>query len=421
MVGIKVALVLSILALKTVQALRIIDRREAVTALATQAQMMISSSSVQQPERGKLLHERQSCFQDDESRINLLVPKKSNQGRGQGISSMPSDAGNAMLSVPRVGFSLYKTPQDQVERCVQLALEAGVQHFDVATAYGTNQEAGRVFQRYLVNGLDHGASGASDPSLSSPCLGTSRSQRRARLFVSHKVSNNEQSSKRQNVYKAVKQQISLLKCGYLDMVSIHSPLTDYARRMATYEALWDLQREGAVRAVGVCHYGIPALNELIESTLSISLPPPSVIQLVLSPFSQHKDIAGPLGWAEQHGSLVCCNAWSKLSSIDGPQEGWAILADIAKSKGMTKAQVLVRWALQRGYLCVPRSGSQFKIERAAIAENSYDGVSKFVLTPKEMEILNGLDENLPAGRLGIVDGWVESDIVNAQWDPTSVV
>jgi diketogulonate reductase-like aldo/keto reductase len=107
--------------------------------------------------------------------------------------------------------------------------------------------------------------------------------------------------------------------------------------------------------------------------------------------------------------------------VDGPQEGWAVLADVAKSKGMTKAQVLVRWALQKGYLCVPRSGSKFKIERAAIVENSYGGVQPFVLTPKEMEVLDSLDEQLPAGRLGIVDGWSNVDIVDAQWDPTTAV
>jgi diketogulonate reductase-like aldo/keto reductase len=122
---------------------------------------------------------------------------------------------------------------------------------------------------------------------------------------------------------------------------------------------------------------------------------------------------------------VGCGAWSKLSSADGPQGGWAKLADIAKNKGMTKAQILVRWSLQKGFVCVPRSDSAFKIERVAIAENSYGGVNPpgggFVLTDEEMRILDGLDEGLQAGKLGRRDGWGDDDVTGPDWDPTAFV
>jgi hypothetical protein len=60
------------------------------------------------------------------------------------------------------------------------------------------------------------------------------------------------------------------------------------------------------------------------------------------------------------------------------------------------------------------------MERLNIAENSYRGVKPFVLNPSEMEVLNGLDEQLPAGRLRILDGWKEADIISPTWDPTQV-
>jgi diketogulonate reductase-like aldo/keto reductase len=83
-----------------------------------------------------------------------------------------------------------------------------------------------------------------------------------------------------------------------------------------------------------------------------------------------------------------------------------------------QAQVLVRWALQHEYLSVPRTSSKSKIERQAFFENSYDGVKDFVLSQEEMNMLDALDEQLPAGRLGITDGWLASDIVDERWDPT---
>jgi diketogulonate reductase-like aldo/keto reductase len=49
---------------------------------------------------------------------------------------------------------------------------------------------------------------------------------------------------------------------------------------------------------------------LIDEITSAGLPPPSVNQLELSPFNQHKDVAQ---WAKEHDTVVSCGAYSKLS------------------------------------------------------------------------------------------------------------
>jgi len=296
------------------------------------------------------------------------------------------------ITVPRVGYSFYKTDPSTVDQCLDLALEAGVRHFDVATAYQSNINIGSklsmLLKKYALQRKD--------------------------ICIAHKLSNTEQSTNTGEVRRAVRKAINDLKISYIDVCYIHSPLTSKEQRIATYRALCDLQAQGSViRAIGVCHYGVSALNELETS----GLPPPSIIQLELSPFNQHKDV---VQWAKDHGSTVSCAAWSKLSSVDGPQEGWDVLAKIAKEKGVTKAQILVRWALQKGYLCVPRSGVGSKLERTAIFENSHKGVSTFSLSEIEMQVLDGLDEKLPAGRLRVVDGWSEDDIKGPDWDPTLV-
>ncbi len=146
-------------------------------------------------------------------------------------------------------------------------------------------------------------------------------------------------------------------------------------------------------------------------------------QIELSPFNTHDDV---VSWCNNNGIIVGCSAWSKLSGVDGPQDQWAILADIAKRKQMTKAQVLVRWSLQKGYICAPRSASASKIERIAIGENTYGGVNnksegQYVLTPEEMQTLDGLNTNYKAGKLGRRDGWGDDDVLGSDWDPTNVV
>lgn len=117
-----------------------------------------------------------------------------------------------------------------------------------------------------------------------------------------------------------------------------------------------------------------------------------------------------------------CSAWSRLSSTPILQDAWLdVVGGIAKHKGVTKAQVLVRWALQKGFTCVPRSAAATKVEKVAIAENSYGGVCSFQLDKEEMTMLDGLNVSLKAGTLGRRDGWNDSDVQGADWDPTNIV
>jgi Aldo/keto reductases, related to diketogulonate reductase len=351
--------------------------------------------------------------------------------------------GKSIIKIPRVGYSFYKTEANQAERCMALALRAGVRHFDVGTLYGSNSEIGIALEKYLNLGLDGIDYSAEKPELLSildearlggekhalvtasrgltqgaypiPTGSAGRRGRRESLFISHKLSNSEQSTKRIQVRRAVKAQIAALGCKYLDMVSIHSPLTDRDRRLETYAALLELCDAGFVKSVGVANYGIGPLSEIKEAGFDL----PSVNQLELSPFNTHQDI---VSWCKENGVALGCSAWSKLSSNDGPQEQWSVIADIAKRKGMTKAQVLVRWSLQKGYICVPRSASISKIERIAIAENSYGGVNpsdnSFILSDDEMSVIDGLNVNWKAGKLGRRDGWIDEDVTGDQWDPT---
>lgn len=74
-----------------------------------------------------------------------------------------------------------------------------------------------------------------------------------------------------------------------------------------------------------------------DEIVAAGMPAPSVIQLQLSPFNQHRDV---VKWAVAHNSILSCAAWSKLSSVDGPVAGWTILADIAKAHSATKVDTL---------------------------------------------------------------------------------
>ena len=270
------------------------------------------------------------------------------------------------ISMPLIAYSFYKTSPEQAPRGLALALRSGIRHFDLASDYGNFNEIAPILRQYFATGkidwnfddekedlvklLDdtRKAGGGSKKS-----RGTK--QARQDVFLTYKLSNDEQSADASSIRDKVHSLLSRLETPYLDLVCIHSPLPGSERRLATYKTLLQLKEEGLIRSVGVCNYGLCHLKELVAN----DLPLPSVNQLEISPFNAH----GPIvQFCEENNIQVSCAAWSKLSSVSGPVEQWTKLGDLANDKGVTKAQILVRWALQKGYGCAPRSGTKSKLE-----------------------------------------------------------
>jgi hypothetical protein len=183
--------------------------------------------------------------------------------------------GKSLIKIPRVGYSFYKTPPDQAARATSLAIRTGIQHFDVGKLYNSNEEIAKSLKKYLDVGmkglvmvdekpellelLDATRSASEKKFVSTLSSGTTlatspapdgsagRGARREKLFISHKISNAEQSTDPVSVRRSAKRAIASLGCQYLDMISIHSPLTDSDRRLESYKALLNLRDSGFVK------------------------------------------------------------------------------------------------------------------------------------------------------------------------------
>jgi len=335
------------------------------------------------------------------------------------------------VSIPLIAYSFYKTSSEFAPRGLALALRGGVRHYDMATDYGNSDIIAPLFQKYFKKGkidwdfeeekdellqkLDlvrQKADSAYKNETKTKSFRGTEGQGRNNLFLTYKLSNAEQSTDPAAVRQTIRKLTSKFGTSYLDLVSLHSPLTGSSRRLATYKALLQMKEEGYIRSVGVCNYGVCHLKEIVEN----GMPLPSMNQLELSPFNTH----GPIvQFCKQNNVLIGCAAWSRLSSADGPVEQWEKLGQLAKAKGVTKAQILVRWALQKGYACAPRSGTKSKLERIAIAENSYGGVVDFLLSGEEMNLLDNLNVDYKSGKLGRKDGWKEEDVKGSDWEPSA--
>ncbi|HWJ82987.1 MAG TPA: aldo/keto reductase [Nocardioides sp.] len=259
-------------------------------------------------------------------------------------------------SIPQFGLGVWQVPADETERVVSDALEIGYRHIDTAQMYGNEEGVGAAIA----------ASGLA----------------RDELYVTTKLNNNrhEKAAAKESL------RVSLEKLGLeqVDLFLIHWPLpTQYGGDfVSTWETMLELRDEGFTRSVGVSNFQPDHLDLVVGKTGVV----PVVNQVEVHPYFANEDVRAATAG---HGSHV--EAWSPLGQGGGELDDPAVAA-VAERHGKTPAQVLLRWALDRGDIVFPKSTSKERL-----AEN-FD-VFDFALTEQEVADLAALDKG-EAGRQG---------------------
>ncbi|MBN1596225.1 aldo/keto reductase [candidate division FCPU426 bacterium] len=263
---------------------------------------------------------------------------------------------NNGIAMPRLGLGVWQMPEGgQTVQAVLHALQHGYRRIDTAAVYMNEHSVGEALRR---SGLP-----------------------RQDVFITTKVWNDDQG------YDATLQACaaSLKRMGleYADLYLIHWPVT--GKRSATWRALCELKKSGQCRAIGVSNYTIRHLQEVLDETEEI----PSVNQVEFSPFLYQKEL---LDYCRQNG--VQLEAYSPLTR--GKRLADPVLAAMARARGRTSAQIILRWIIQHGVAVIPKS-----IQPQRIEENA--AVFDFTLSDGEMARIDALDEGY-----------------RTAWDPTQI-
>lgn len=292
---------------------------------------------------------------------------------------------NTGTKMPIIGLGTWKSEPTKVGQAVEYALlEADYKHVDCAAIYRNEQEIGQAFNQVF----------------------TAERIKREDIFITSKLWNTNHA--KANVEKACRQTLKDLQLDYLDLYLMHWGLAiasddeQTGRNMRgepldkngflitvpisvreTWEAMEVLVQKGLVKNIGVANFTAPMLVDLLSYAKIL----PAVNQIELHPynaqtnlveFCQYKNIIvtaySPLG---RPG--VIKEIGTELLLIEDPN----ILA-IAKTHGKSPAQVLIRWAMQRNTIVIPKSTNPENI-KANI--NVFD----FELSEQEMASISKLD------------------------------
>lgn len=233
--------------------------------------------------------------------------------KGHNASSFRFRLNNG-VEVPALGLGTYKLPGDMAYAPVRMALDCGYRHIDTASFYENEQAIGQAVRDSEVP--------------------------REEVFITSKVWNTEQGF--EETLDAFDRSLERLGTDYLDLYLVHWPVS--GKRLDTYRALERLYKDGRVRAIGVSNFTVRHLEELYGACQVM----PAVNQVEMSPFLFQKDL---LEHCQARDVLVTAySPFGRGQFLSDPT-----LAEIARRRRRTPAQIILRWCLQKGMSVIPRS------------------------------------------------------------------
>lgn len=248
--------------------------------------------------------------------------------------------------MPILGIGTYSLHGETCISAIHAALNSGVRKIDTATIYGNEEEVGEAIRTSGVPRED--------------------------IFVTTKIYPNEYA----NAEEVIEESLARLDIGYVDLMLLHHPDSN---DVEAYRAMENAVREGKIRSLGVSNYYIKEINAFLPKVTT----KPVLVQNEIHPYYQEKDVVEYI-----HNLGIVVEGWypfggrgytSALLNND-------VLQDIAKAHGVTSAQVILRWNLQRGVVAIPGSSNPEHIK-----ENI--SVFHFELTDEDMQKIATLDRN----------------------------
>ncbi|WP_422748414.1 aldo/keto reductase [Mycobacterium sp. WMMD1722] len=263
-----------------------------------------------------------------------------------GPATVPTVTLNDDNTIPVIGLGVGELSEDEAQRSVSTALEAGYRLIDTAAVYGNEAAVGRA-----VN-----ASGIP----------------REEIFVTTKLAVADLGF--QSSQDAIRASLERLGLDYVDLYLIHWPAGEQGKYVDSWGGMMKSRQDGLARSIGVCNFHEEHLLNIIQ----LSFFTPAVNQIELHPLLNQAAMR-----AINAENDVVTEAYGPLGVgrlLDHP----AVTA-VAEAHGKTPAQVLIRWSIQLGNVVIPRSATPERIV-------SNFEVFDFELTEEQMASLNGLDE-----------------------------
>lgn len=283
-------------------------------------------------------------------------------------------------TMPQFGLGTWKSKPGEVYAAVRETIRIGYRHIDCAAIYMNEAEIGKAFQDAFAAG----------------------DVKREDLWITSKLWNNAHAE--EQVLPALRKTLADLQLDYLDMYLVHWPTAfksdvlgpkgaeDFIPLselplIGTWRGMEAAHAAGLTRHIGVSNFSVKKLKALlVEAKVR-----PENNQVELHPLLAQNEL---LAYCKAEG--IHLTAYSPLGSFDrsaalkGTDEpnlfDHPIIKDVAKKHGVSEAQVLIKWAMQRGTAVIPKSVNAERLKQNFEAQ-------QLVLSDEDMQMLAHVDRH----------------------------
>lgn len=262
---------------------------------------------------------------------------------------------NNGINLPLLGYGVFQVDSKTCQQCAEFAFEVGYRLIDTAEIYQNEEAVGAAIQNALKGGI-----------------------KREELFITTKVWVNHCNETL--TLKAFENSLKRLQLDYLDLYLIHMPYHD---AYGAWRAMSKLYQEGRIKAIGVSNFDTQRIYDFCTHNAIV----PMVNQIECHPFYTRENERKGL---EKLG--VKLQAWSPFAEGKSGIFTNPILAKIGEKYGKTPAQVILRWLIERGIACIPKT-----IHKERMQENF--SIFDFALSADDIAQITTLD----SGKAVILD------------------
>lgn len=289
--------------------------------------------------------------------------------------------------MPMIGIGTWQSDPEKLYDAIVEAVKYGYRHIDCAYIYQNEAIIGRALKHLFDTGV----------------------VKREELWITSKLWN--ACHRRDQAIPAIKKTLELLGLDYLDMYLIHWPVAlregtlfpksredflslDEVPLEETWRGMEDCHKAGLARHIGVSNYSVKKLKDL----LGYCEIRPENNQVELNPYLQQKEL---VEYCFEEN--ICVTAFSPLGKGNIARRNDLNLYEdetvqsIAKEQNCTISQVLLKWAVQKGIVVIPKSVTASRIRENLDAAN-------VALTTDDIDAIDMLDKH---NRISFGGLWLE--------------
>lgn len=266
------------------------------------------------------------------------------------MMNIPSIKLSNGIEMPAIGIGTHQAQGDAAADSLALAFNEGYRLVDTAAAYLTEPVVAKALKKCDVKRED--------------------------IFITSKLRNACHGYR--NTMEAFEQTLENLGTDYLDLYLIHWPNPIQYRTIwqqatkDTWRAFVDLYKAGRIKAIGVSNF-MPHHIDMVTEDSGVM---PMVNQLKLCPGVVQPEI---VSYCKEKG--IAIEAYSPFGTgtvFKSPE-----LAEMSEKYGKSAGQIVLRWAIQMGFIPLPKSVTPERIRQNL-------EVFDFVLEEQDVEKISNL-------------------------------